>query len=62
MSSHYWQQWDKEDLDSWHGKDMVDEDYDDYEPDLDYQERQEKGCSCSSYCMKCLGMSWRDFF
>jgi hypothetical protein len=64
MTSAYWQQWDKSDLDSWQGKDIDppddDEDFDDDDNDREAAE-EEYGCTCGYYCMDCLGMSWRDF-
>ena len=26
------------------------------------EEEEERKCNCSTYCLECLGMSWRDFF
>jgi len=57
MCGPYWSQWDREDLDSWQGKDC-EEDEDLCEEELIVE--MEKNCSCSN-CMYCLGMSWRDF-
>ena len=63
MTSNYWNQWDKEDLDSWQGKEgnepenSLDDDI--YEPEV--SETKEKGCTCGYYCFDCLGISWRDF-
>lgn len=55
MTYVYWQQWDKGDLDSWQGRDVVEEDEEEEGAVV------EGGCSCGYYCMECLGMSWRDF-
>jgi hypothetical protein len=62
MSRAYWDQWDKADLDSWQGKDLVEPDDEDIDCDDDDTEPEEEyGCSCGYFCMDCLGMSWRDF-
>lgn len=64
MTSNYWSQWDKDDLDSWQGKDI---EYNDHDDDLDDDfeeedpEEEKSGCTCGYYCFDCLGMSWRDF-
>lgn len=35
---------------------------DDQDDDLiDHEVEEEEQSCCSSYCMKCLGLSWRDF-
>lgn len=64
MCGPYWSQWDRADLDSWQGKDLVvedeDEDFDEDRDDEDMDD-EEQGCSCGNVCMDCLGMSWRDF-
>lgn len=68
MTSNYWNQWDKSDLDSWQGKDYpghdeeedIDEDFDESDPE-DEEIDEEPGCSCGYYCFECLGMSWQDF-
>jgi len=63
MCGPYWSQWDKSDLDSWQGKDLVEEEDEDFDPDED--EEEECSCCCErnpcGNCMDCLGMSWRDF-
>lgn len=60
MCGPYWSQWDKSDLDDWQGK-LEDED----DCDVDLEDEDDPGdgreCSCSSGCMDCLGLSWRDF-
>lgn len=67
MTSNYWSQFDKADLDSWQGKDYPghdeEDDFDDFDPseDTDEDSEEEEGCSCGYYCFDCLGMSWRDF-
>lgn len=61
MSFAYWSQWDKEELDSWQGKDFEYDDSDDYVPDYEIYEIEEDSCSCGYHCMDCLGFSWRDF-
>lgn len=57
MCGPYWSQWDKSDLDSWQGKDLVEEEDED---DFDEPRIRRQECDCSN-CMDCLGMSWRDF-
>lgn len=57
MCGPYWSQWDKSDLDSWQGKDLVEEE-DDYEEEYSTPYR---GCTGCHGCMDCLGMSDRDF-
>lgn len=59
MSSLYWDQWDKEDLDSWQEKDFILDGCDDFDPE-DMPE-QEDLCSCGHQCMDCLGFSCRYF-
>jgi hypothetical protein len=63
MTSNYWSQWDKDDLDSWLVKDVNecedDLDEDIFEPEVSKVE--EKECFCGYYCFDCLGISWRDF-
>lgn len=63
MSSSYWSQWDKSDLDSWQGKDYPG--HDDEEEEIeDFEDEDceiEDGCGCATGCMQCSGMSWRDF-
>jgi hypothetical protein len=53
MPGGYWSQWDREDMDSC---DVVD--FEEWEVDEGCVVRVE--CDCGS-CMKCMGMSWRDF-
>lgn len=60
MTSNYWSQWDKNDLDSWQGKDTK-EDEDDDEFEEDNPEEEESDCSCGYYCFDCLGMSCQNF-
>jgi hypothetical protein len=61
MSINYWSQWDRQDLDSWQGKDIVSHDDDYFDCHEDREEPEEEyGCHCGN-CMDCLGMSWRDF-
>lgn len=46
-----------------HGVELVDLDdfaFDDDEGE-EYQEEEEEVSCCSSGCMDCLGLSWRDF-
>lgn len=60
MSSNYWRQWDKDDLDSWQGKEEpLDEFEDDYEDEIEKQD--DYVCPCGYYCFHCLGMSWDEF-
>lgn len=63
MTSNYLEEWDKSDLDSCHGKDLVEDEDDDIDVHIDEEERgeEEEGCSCGYYCFDCLGMSWLDF-
>lgn len=63
MSTAYWSQWDREDLDSWQGKDWILDGLDDYDPecDIDDMPEEENSCPCGSQCMDCLGFSCRDF-
>jgi hypothetical protein len=64
MCGPYWSQWDKADLDSWMGKDLIEENESCEDSEYDDQECSCLGC-CShnpcGNCMDCLGMSWRDF-
>ena len=58
MSSYY-NQWDKEDTDSWQGKDW------DHEEEIDEEMESEPKESDEDYqydSMDSLGMSWSDFF
>lgn len=56
MSREYYEQWDREDLDSWQGKDCPIEDV--ATPPCEKLTR--RACDCGN-CMECLGMSWYDF-
>lgn len=66
MCGPYWSQWDRSELDSMMGKDLVEEEEDDidFSPD---EEDEDEECSCCcarnpcGRCMDCLGMSWSDF-
>ncbi len=58
MVSSYWSQYSPTEIMSMHGVEL-DRD-DDRDDDLDNDaEEQEEGC-CSG-CMRCLGLSWKDF-
>ena len=63
MTTAYWAQFSKQEIDSMHG--IEPEDYHDDDQDYDHDdsedEEREEGCSCGNVCMDCLGMSWRDF-
>jgi hypothetical protein len=63
MSTTYWSQWDRDDLDSWQGKDLAGNDF--HELDIDFygddMTEDEDSCSCSYQCMDCLGFSFKDF-
>jgi hypothetical protein len=63
MSTTYWNQWDRGDLDSWQGKDWACDDFDELDIDFygDDMPEDEDSCSCGSQCMDCLGFSWQDF-
>lgn len=67
MCGPYWSQWDRSELDSMQGKDLVVEEEDDIDFSPDEEEEDEE-CSCCcdrnpcGRCMDCLGMSWKDFF
>jgi hypothetical protein len=37
------------------------DDYHDVDVNDMIDEKKEEGCPCGSYCMDCLGLSWRDF-
>ncbi len=58
MCGPYWSQWNKEDLDSWQGKGLIEEK--DNEPEESFL--RDRRCSGCHGCMDCLGMSWKDFF
>jgi len=69
MTSAYWEQWDKSDLDSWQGKDLVDEDDADLEHDEDdanlTEEEQEEAqawkddpCCGGRGCNSCYSLSY----
>lgn len=60
MCGPYWNQWDKEDLDSWQGKDIFSDDYE-LDDEIELEEEYEDSCSCGNYCFDCLGISWHDF-
>lgn len=62
MSTAYWNQWDKEELDAMQGKEPItvtyqDDDHDDGRDDRYHNEE----AHCCNGCMDCLGLSWRDF-
>lgn len=62
MSTAYWSQWDKKDLDSWQGKDFPLSDFDDLDIDFELdEEEEEESCSFGCQCINCLGFSCRDF-
>ncbi len=45
-------------------EDYLDCDYDVETDELSDEEKEERAahpCGCGSFCMNCLGMSWRDF-
>lgn len=58
MCGPYWSQWDRSDLESWMGKDLIEEEEEDVESDIIPTKSE---CTCGSHCMDCLGLSWRDF-
>jgi hypothetical protein len=42
-------------------EDCIDHDVD-FDDMIDEEKKEEnEGCPCGSYCMDCLGLSWRDF-
>lgn len=55
MSATYWAQWSSAELKSMQG---IEED-EEYRDDTETEENSES--CCSSGCMDCLGLSWRDF-
>lgn len=57
MCGPYWSQWDRSELDSMLGKDLVE----DEEEDVDYDEEEPYEPHDCGNCMECLGMKWRDF-
>lgn len=68
MTRNYYSQWEKKDLDSWHGINHLnneeevdfDKDFNELDP-RDEKIDENPGCKCGYYCFDCLGMSWQDF-
>ena len=61
MASAYWAQWSPAELISMQGVELDDYHNDDHD-DCNYEiEVQDNECKCTTMCMDCLGLSWRDF-
>ncbi len=60
MATTYWNQWVHSELMSMHGVEL-DDFYADDLHDMHDQREQEEEEHCCSFCMDCLGLSWRDF-
>lgn len=54
MTSPYWKQWSREDLNSWQGIDEEDEPY-------PQEDERDKECSCKNFCFLCLDIDQSDF-